>query len=145
MLQAGDRVGRYEIQAVVGEGGFEREVAIKVMRKSLCEDQVLVDRFLGEARALAALNHRNVVQIYSLGKEKGRPYIVMELAPGGGLRERMKSGPPPPEDEVKHLGDQLIDSVTQQVARELAAKIDSKVIYALIEQKLKANRSDQQS
>jgi len=43
------------------------------------------------------------------------------------------------------MGDRLIDSVTQQVARELAAKIDSKVIYALIEEKLKEGRQDRQT
>jgi CheY-like chemotaxis protein len=54
--------------------------------------------------------------------------------------------PPPPEAaDVRQIGDQLIDSVTQQVARELAAKIDSKVIYALIEQKLKEGRQDNQT
>lgn len=94
------RLGEFLLLKVLGKGTMGaaykaydrvlgRHVAIKVMRKSLGDDVQLVDRFLGEARALAALNHRHVIQIYSLGKDKGRPYLVMELARGGALRTRM--------------------------------------------------------
>jgi len=60
-----------------------RHVAIKVMSSKLGANRAFVERFFKEARALAALNHPNVVQIYSCGEEKGQPYIVMELVPGG--------------------------------------------------------------
>ena len=94
------RLGEFLLLKVLGKGTMGaaykaydrvlgRHVAIKVMRKSLGDDVQLVDRFLGEARALAALNHRHVIQIYSLGKDKGRPYLVMELARGAALRTRM--------------------------------------------------------
>jgi hypothetical protein len=62
-----------------------RFVAIKVMKQALGVDATLVDSFLREARAAAALNHPNIVQIYSCGQEKGQPYIVMELVNGGRL------------------------------------------------------------
>jgi CheY-like chemotaxis protein len=61
------------------------------------------------------------------------------------LEDSKATHTPPPEEEVRQMGDRLIDSVTQQVARELAAKIDSKVIYALIEQKLKESRQEHQT
>ena len=78
-----------------------RYVAIKVMKRSLGDDPQFVDNFLREARAAAALNHRNVVQIYSCGQEKGQPYIVMELVSGGRLDELIAQGNP--LDEVKTL------------------------------------------
>lgn len=68
-----------------------RFVAIKVMKKALGDDRELVESFLREARAAAALNHPNIVQIYSCGQEKGQPYIVMELV-GGGRLDLMMEG-----------------------------------------------------
>ncbi len=64
-----------------------RQVALKVMKKSLGENEEFVSGFKREARAAAALNHRNVVQIYSFGQHEGQPYIVMELVNGGRLDE----------------------------------------------------------
>jgi len=95
------KLGEFLLLKILGKGtmgaaykafdrALGRHVAIKVLRKSLGDDKQVVERFLGEARALAALNHRNVVQIYSLGKEKDRPYIVMELVAGGSLRSRIR-------------------------------------------------------
>ncbi|MFH0878093.1 MAG: protein kinase [Lentisphaerota bacterium] len=78
-----------------------RYVAIKVMKKSLGDDIHFVENFLREARAAAAINHRNVVQIYSCGQEKGQPYIVMELVSGGRFDEMIADGNP--LDEVRAL------------------------------------------
>jgi serine/threonine protein kinase len=58
-------------------------VAIKVMLSSYGDDPEFVANFRREAQAAAALNHPNVVQIYSFGIEHGQPYIVMELLTGG--------------------------------------------------------------
>lgn len=69
-----------------------RFVAIKVMKRELGDDPELVERFLREARAAAALNHPNIVQIYSCGQEAGQPYIVMELVSGGRLDQMMEGG-----------------------------------------------------
>lgn len=62
-----------------------RTVALKVMQQSIGQDRAFVDQFLQEARALAAINHPNIVQIYSYGEENGQPYIVMELVDGDRL------------------------------------------------------------
>ena len=64
-----------------------RTVALKVMQQSIGQDRAFVEQFLQEARALAAINHPNIVQIYSYGEENGQPYIVMELIDGGRLAE----------------------------------------------------------
>ena len=62
-----------------------RTVALKVMQQSIGQDRVFVEQFLQEARALAAINHPHIVQIYSYGEENGQPYIVMELVDGNRL------------------------------------------------------------
>jgi len=72
---------------------LKRHVAIKVLLQSLGRDPKFVQQFMAEARALAALNHPNICQIYSCGTEKQQPYIVMELVSGGRLDKTMaKSG-----------------------------------------------------
>ncbi len=77
-----------------------RQVALKVMKKSLGEDAEFVQSFKHEAQAAAALNHRNVVQIYSFGQVKGQPYIVMELVAGGRLDEMIAGGKPMDEERA---------------------------------------------
>ncbi len=69
-----------------------RFVALKVMKKSLGENEEFNQQFRREAQAAAALNHRNIVQIYSFGQEKGQPYIVMELVVGGRLDKMIADG-----------------------------------------------------
>jgi serine/threonine protein kinase/tetratricopeptide (TPR) repeat protein len=97
------RLGSFLLLEVLGKGGMGvvyraldqslgRYVAIKVMRRALGEDKQFVENFFREARAAAALNHRNVVQIYSCGEERGQPYIVMELVGGGRLDATISNG-----------------------------------------------------
>ena len=62
-----------------------RQVALKVMKKSLGDNPTFYQSFKHEAQAAAALNHKNVVQIYSFGQHNGQPFIVMELVAGGKL------------------------------------------------------------
>ncbi len=88
------RLGNFLLLELLGKGGMagvyraideklSRQVAIKVMRRTLGEDPKFVENFLREARAAAQLNHRNIVSVYAVGEEKGQPYIVMELLDGG--------------------------------------------------------------
>ncbi|MDD5483927.1 MAG: protein kinase [Kiritimatiellae bacterium] len=77
-----------------------RQVALKVMKKDLGDNLEFVQAFKHEAQAAAALNHRNVVQIYSFGQHNGQPYIVMELVDGGKLDDLIAAGP---VDELKAL------------------------------------------
>ncbi|MCX7009103.1 MAG: serine/threonine-protein kinase, partial [Kiritimatiellaeota bacterium] len=99
------KLGNFLLLEELGRGGMGvvyrgmdlalgRPVAIKVMHKSLGDDQQFLDNFLREARAAAAINHRNVVQIFSFGREKGQPYLVMELVDGGRLDAFITSSQP---------------------------------------------------
>src|ERR1700689_480804 len=102
-LTAGARLGPYEIVLLLGAGGMgevykardarlDRIVAIKVLPASFSADHDRMQRFAQEARAIAALNHSNIVSIYDIGEEKGAPYVVTELLEGETLRERLKLG-----------------------------------------------------
>ena len=64
------------------EKGMGRNVAVKVLRRSLCDDRTLVDSFFSEARALASLDHPNVARAFSVGEAGGQPFIIMELIDG---------------------------------------------------------------
>lgn len=79
---------------------LNRFVAIKVMKPALGEDEKLVQSFIREAQAAAALNHPNIVQIYSCGQEQGQPYIVMELVSGGRMDKLFDRDHPMKEIEL---------------------------------------------
>jgi serine/threonine protein kinase len=94
----GTNVGPYEIKAMLGAGGMgqvyrardprlEREVAIKVLLTSLSSEPGYLERFRREARAVAKLNHPNIVQVYDFGEQGDLTYLVMPLIAGGTLRE----------------------------------------------------------
>jgi serine/threonine protein kinase len=100
------RIGRYEIKSLIGAGGMatcylardsnpkiSRLVAIKVLNASL-DSPDLRERFARESRALAALNHSNIVDIYDSGEFQGSPYIVMEYIRGETVAEKIKRRAP---------------------------------------------------
>jgi serine/threonine protein kinase len=103
----GKSLGRYHILEQLGEGGMaivykafdtrlEREVAIKVVRrKAFPEEKIerILKRFEREAKALAKLNHTNIVPIIDSGEEEGTPYLVMGYIPGGTLKEHLRGKP----------------------------------------------------
>lgn len=83
------KIGRYEIQAVVGEGAsaviyrahdpeIDRTVAIKLLKQDRNIDEEYLTRFLREAKSAGAISHPNIVTIYDLGQLDGAPYIAME-------------------------------------------------------------------
>lgn len=89
---------RYELKELIGQGGMadvylayddilKREVAVKILRSSLTGDPIYITRFHREARAAAALYHRNIVEIYDVGEEDDLYYIVMEYVRGQTLKE----------------------------------------------------------
>jgi hypothetical protein len=94
------RIGRYEIKSPIGRGGMgnlylahdpgtNRLVAIKLLDLSLNSPEFR-QRFVNEARALAAVNHPNIVDIYDTGDYEGTPYFVMEYVRGETLAEIIK-------------------------------------------------------
>ncbi|RPJ77214.1 MAG: serine/threonine protein kinase, partial [Acidobacteria bacterium] len=100
-----DRVGRYQLQGKLGEGGMgvvykaydpllQRVVAVKLIAGNMDDDPDLRDRFFTEARAAGHLSHRNLVTIHDLGEEQGQPYFAMEFLEGRDLGRRMRSQEP---------------------------------------------------
>ena len=101
--KASRQIGRYEIKSKLGEGAmalvlraydpmFKRDVALKVLRRSLAQNEVIRKRFLREARAIAQLDHPAIVPIYDAGQDGNYTYYVMRLMDGGTLHERIEEG-----------------------------------------------------
>ncbi|HEX3346376.1 MAG TPA: protein kinase, partial [Polyangiaceae bacterium] len=94
-LAIGERVGRYELLGMVGEGGMsfvylahdpelDRDVALKLMRVRVGKEGAR--RLQREAQALARLSHPNVVPVYDAGMVAGQAFVAMEYVPGKTLR-----------------------------------------------------------
>ena len=92
------RIGPYEIQGLLGEGGIGqvyaaedtllgRKVAIKALRPELSRDRNLIERFYVEAKSLANLNHPNITTLYALQLEGQDAFMVMELVRGNTLND----------------------------------------------------------
>ncbi len=105
-LQAGVRLGHYEIRAPLGAGGMgevyrardtrlDRDVAIKVLPERLADSAEGLARFEREARALAALSHPNLLSIFDVGADQGVSFAVMEFLAGETLEERLAHSPLP--------------------------------------------------
>ncbi len=97
--------GHYQVIAELGRGGMgvvlkaheqslNRYVAIKVLSQQLADDPQVKERFIREARAVAALNHPNVVQVYFAGEHEGQPFFSMEFVQGQSLSEYLKQQAP---------------------------------------------------
>jgi serine/threonine protein kinase len=72
---------------------LERPVAVKFLTSAILKDQLGLERFRREARAISTLNHPNVCTVYDIGDQEGRPYLVMELMEGETLKERIAARP----------------------------------------------------
>lgn len=103
-LASGSRLGPYEIVAALGAGGMGevyhardtrlgRDVALKILPADVAGDRGRRQRFETEARAVAALNHPNIVAIYDVAFEDRAAFIVSELVPGETLRNVIQRGP----------------------------------------------------
>ena len=102
MITKGQKINdRYEVTKLIGEGGManvylgydtilERDVAIKVLRGDLADDEKFVRRFRREAQNASLLSHPNIVQIYDVGEDDGNFYIVMEYVKGQTLKQLIK-------------------------------------------------------
>src|SRR5690348_10935280 len=90
--------GRYRLLRLLGAGGMAsvymaedlrlgRRVAVKILHPQFAADPSFVARFEGEARMAAALSHPNIVQVYDVGHDGDRRYIVMEYVEGQTLKQ----------------------------------------------------------
>jgi DNA-binding beta-propeller fold protein YncE len=112
----GSTLAGYRLDALIARGGMgvvyrathlalERPVALKVIARHLAEDDGFRERFLGESRLAARLDHPNVVPIFDAREEEGELIVAMRLVEGGDLKRRIsKRGPLPPEEAVELLG-----------------------------------------
>jgi serine/threonine protein kinase len=120
-LQAGTRLGPYEIIALIGAGGMgevyqardtrlDRKVAVKVLAPELASDAEFRARFAHEAKAISALNHPHICGLYDIGREHDTEYLVLELLEGETLAARLERGPLPLA-QVLRFGIEIADAL----------------------------------
>src|SRR5262247_499736 len=130
-MDAGTKLGRYEIRSKVGEGGMGevyrardtqlgRDVAIKVLPASFSVDRDRLRRFEQEACAASALNHPNILVVHDIAAHDGAPYVVSELLEGETLRKRIAGTP---------LGQRRAVDYALQIANGLAAAHEKGIIH----------------
>lgn len=102
MITRGQMINdRYEIIRSIGEGGManvylaqdtilDRKVAVKILRGDLAEDEKFVRRFQREAISASSLNDPNIVEVYDVGEDDGKYFIVMEYVQGLTLKQLIK-------------------------------------------------------
>ncbi|MBM2843309.1 MAG: Serine/threonine protein kinase [Anaerolineales bacterium] len=99
----GENVGPYRIIEQLGQGGMatvhkayhaalDRYVAIKVLHPAFLQDPNFLKRFQREAKAVARLEHPNIVPVYDFAEHAGQPYLVMKYIEGDTLKARLRSG-----------------------------------------------------
>ena len=112
-LTSGTRLGPYEIQGAVGEGGMgqiykardtrlDRTVAIKILSEPLAADPQFRERFDREARAISQLDHPHICALHDVGEHDGIAYLVMQYLDGETLAATLTKGPLPPERALRH-------------------------------------------
>lgn len=98
-----EKFSRYEIQEVLGTGGmatvyrardpmFEREVALKILKRELLDDPLVRDRFERETKIVAKLEHAAIVPVHDVGHDNDQLFYVMRYMTGGSLSERIING-----------------------------------------------------
>ena len=130
-LAAGTRLGPYEVVSLLGTGGMgevyrasdarlHRDVALKVLPGHVADDPERLLRFEREARALAALNHPNIAQIYGVEESGTLRALAMELVGGSTLAERVARGPLAPDEAC---------AIAQQIADALEAAHEAGIVH----------------
>ena len=99
---------------------LDREVAVKVLPEHFAEEPERLERFEREAKALAALNHPNVAQIFGVDQADGTWFLVLELVPGETLEDRLKRGALPVDEALDVCG---------QVAAGLEAAHEAGIVH----------------
>jgi eukaryotic-like serine/threonine-protein kinase len=105
--------GRYEVEELAGKGGMSsvyrardrvlgRRVALKILHEHFSTDDEYVERFRREARAIARLNHPNIVTVIDRGEEDGRQYIVFEYVEGENLKGLLSHGALPVDQALRY-------------------------------------------
>lgn len=133
MITRGQKINdRYQIIRSIGEGGManvylahdtilDRDVAVKILRGDLADDEKFVRRFQREAIAASSLSHPNIVEMYDVGEDNGKYYIVMEYVEGKTLKNLIKKRGALTLPEV-------ID-IMQQLTSAISCAHDSNIIH----------------
>jgi eukaryotic-like serine/threonine-protein kinase len=130
-LSVGTRLGPYEILAPLGAGGMgevyrardtklKRDVAVKVLPETFARDTDRLARFRREAELLATLNHPNIAAIYGLEEAAGLTALVLELADGPTLADRIEQGAIPLDEALP---------IARQIAEALEAAHEHGIIH----------------
>lgn len=111
---------RYRVIRQIGRGGMAdvylardlildgEEVAVKVLRTNYQTDQIAVQRFQREAKAMAELDHPNIVRISDIGEEDGQQYLAMEYVDGVDLKRYIKDHAPLSNQEAVRIMGQIL-------------------------------------
>jgi serine/threonine protein kinase len=124
------RLRQFELREAIASGGMgtvyrafdltlEREVAVKLMKRELAEDANALESFFREARAAAALNHTNIIHIYTFDEHESQLYLVMELADCGSLDSRIEREGRLPELEVLDIGTKVASALATALKHNL--------------------------
>ena len=133
MIMKGQKINdRYQIIKSIGEGGManvylaydtilDRDVAVKVLRGDLSNDEKFVRRFQREALSASSLSHPNIVEVYDVGDDNGQYFIVMEYIDGKNLKDLLKK-------RGKLTVSEVVD-IMSQIADGLSVAHDSYIIH----------------
>jgi serine/threonine protein kinase len=130
-LTSGSKLGPYEIQSPLGAGGMGevyrakdtrlgRDVAVKILPESFARETDRLRRFEQEARAVAALNHPNILAIHDIGQHEGSPFLVSELLEGESLGATLDRGALPQRKTIEY---------GVQIAQGLAAAHEKGIVH----------------
>jgi serine/threonine protein kinase/Tol biopolymer transport system component len=130
-LAPGAKLGPYEIVAALGAGGMGevyrakdtrlgRDVALKILPESFAREADRLRRFEQEARAVAALNHPNILAVFDIGQQDGAPFLVSELLEGDTLRAALENGALPQRKTIEY---------GVQIAHGLAAAHEKGIVH----------------
>src|SRR5437588_12409787 len=128
--RVGQQLGNYRLARLLGQGGFAdvylgehvflgTQAAIKVLQMRLTNEDM--EHFVSEARTIAGLKHPHIVRVLDFGIDNGTPFLVMDYAPMGTLRQRYPRG--------TRLPPAIISSHVKQVAAALQYAHDKKLIH----------------
>jgi serine/threonine protein kinase len=123
-------IRNFEVREVVASGGMgtvyrafdtklERMVALKMLKREMAQDKQVMESFYREARATAALNHTNIIHIYSFDEHDRAPYLVMELADHGSLDSWITADTAVPELNVLDIGTKVASALDSALQHNL--------------------------
>jgi eukaryotic-like serine/threonine-protein kinase len=130
-LSSGTKLGPYEILAPLGAGGMGevyrardtrlgRDVALKILPESFAREADRLHRFEQEARAVAALNHPNILAVFDIGRHNDSPFLVSELLEGETMRAMLDRGGLPQRKTIE---------CGVQIAQGLAAAHQKEIVH----------------